>query len=72
MYDKFNGPLIFFHVFPAYLYHKFVVLGLELILKLRHWYFEDLTLGVLPRKLSRCPDVIHGRLRESLFHRWAA
>jgi hypothetical protein len=71
MYDKFNGPLNFFHVFPAYLYHKFIVLSLELILKLRHGYFDDLTLGVLPRKLSRCPDFIHYRLIESLYYRCA-
>ncbi len=72
MNDNFNGPSIFVRIFPAHLNHIFVVLSLELILKLRQGYFDDLALSILPSKLSRCPDFIHGRLRDSLYLRCVA
>ena len=73
MHDKFDGPLTFFGVFSAYFNHKLIVLGLELLLKLRHGYLDDLVLSVLPRKLSWGPEYfIYGRLRENLYLRCAA
>jgi hypothetical protein len=72
MHDKFNGPSTFVGVFSAYLNHKLIVLGLELLLKLRHGYLDDLVLSSLPRKLHWGPDyIINGRLREN-FYLWCA
>jgi hypothetical protein len=68
MHDKFNGPPTLFRVFPAYLNHKLIVLGLELILKLRHGYLDDLVLSILPRKLHRGLDYfINGGLMENFY-----
>ena len=73
MHDKFNGPPTLFRVFPAYLNHKLIVLGLELILKLRHGYFDDLVLSILPRKLSwGLGYFLIGRFRENFYLRCAA
>jgi hypothetical protein len=73
MHDKFNGPSTFFRVFPAYLNHKLIVHRLELILKLRHGYLDDLVLSVLPRKLHRGLDYFNfGGLRENLYLRCTA
>lgn len=73
MHDKFNGPSTFVRVFSAYLNYKLIVFGLELMLKLRHGYLNDLALSVLPSKLSWGPDYfIIGRLADNFYLRWAA